>query len=341
MSSLSLTLQGLSQWHFVWPWVFLALPLPWLLWRFLPEASPGQLLQLPHSIRLAHSGHSGGSRLLPWLLALAWLCIVIAAARPQRLGPPLVQHHSGRALLMVADLSGSMKTRDMVIGGQTVNRLQAVKVIAGDFIKRRQGDQLGLALFGSHAYLVTPLTYDLQAVAAQLNSSQIGIAGKKTAIGDAIAIATKRLVELPVKQRVMVLLTDGVNTSGTLSPLAATSAAKAAGVRIYTIGLGANKLQVPGLFGTRTVNPSASMNIGLLKKIAHDTGGEFFRATDTQSLAAAYHAIDQLEPTKQRGKPVRLPQEGFRWPLLIGLGLLLLARLLGALQKVNWSGRRA
>jgi Ca-activated chloride channel family protein len=231
------------------------------------------------------------------------------------------------------DLSGSMQTRDMVLGGQAVSRFQAVNAIASDFIKRRQGDELGLVLFGSQAYLVTPLTYDLSAVSAQLDSSQIGIAGQQTAIGDAIAIATKRLMDLPLEQRVLVLLTDGVNTSGNLSPEDAASAAKAAGVRIYTIGIGANQLQVPGLFGSMTVNPSAELDTRLLTHIATETGGQFFRATDTASLADAYRAIDRLEPTKQQGEPVRLPQTGFRLPLAIGLGLLFLALLAGLFKR--------
>lgn len=332
----------MSGWSLAFPWALIALPLPWLLWRWLPAATPGQALKLPHPhLQLATQHLPSSRRLLPWLLALAWVCLVIAAAQPQRLGPPLAQEHSGRALLLAVDLSGSMQTRDMVLGGQAVNRFQAVQAIASDFIERRKGDELGLVLFGSQAYLVTPLTYDLSAVAAQLQSAQIGIAGQQTAIGDAIAIATKRLMALPLNQRVLVLLTDGVNTSGSLSPESAAAAAKTAGVRIYTIGVGANQLQVPGLFGSMTVNPSAELDARLLTQIAKSTGGEFFRATDTQSLAAAYHAIDQLEPTKQKGEPLRLPQTGFRLPLALGLGLLLLAWLLALWQSRSRTSKEA
>lgn len=326
----------MTSWHFAWPLVLLALPLPWIIWRWLPKAAPGALLKLPHpSLHLSEGGQPFQARLVPLLLALAWVAILVAAARPQHLGPPIVQQHSGRAMLMAVDLSGSMRARDMTLGGQTVNRFQAVKAIAGDFISRRHGDEMGLVLFGSHAYLVTPLTYDLSAVEAQLDSAYIGIAGKKTAIGDAIGIATKKLLELPANKRVLILLTDGVNTSGTLTPQEATSVAKSAGVKIYTIAVGANKLQAPGLFGSLLGRQAPSINTSLLKQIAQSTGGAFFRANSTQSLAAAYQAIDQLEPSKHRSKPLRLTQEDFRLPLIIGLGLLLLAWIAAL-----WQGRR-
>lgn len=320
----------MTDWQLLWPWVWLLLPLPWLAWRLLPARRPGMAIRLPYQrLEAASQSRATGSRLTLVLLTLAWLPLLLAASRPQQLGPPLPQSHSGRSLLLVVDLSGSMRVRDMEIGGEAVNRLQAVKVIMGDFIQRRQGDSLGLVLFGSHAYLVTPLTYDLSAVRAQLESSRIGIAGKKTAIGDALAIASKRLLERPKDQRVIILLTDGVNTSGRLTPQAAAAAAKQAGVRIYTIGIGANRLQVPGLFGSRTINPSANLNVKLLTHIATQTGGQFFRATSSESLAKAYQAIDQLEPTKQRGKVLRLPQEAFQWPLLLALACLCLAWLSG------------
>jgi Ca-activated chloride channel family protein len=311
-----------------WPWIALVLPLPWLLrWWLRPEA-PGQALNLPQpglSLATAVGGRSPRGSWL--LLGLAWLCLVGAAVRPQWLGPPQAQERSGRAMMLAVDLSGSMAQEDMVLAGQPVSRFAAVKAIAGDFISRRSGDELGMILFGSQAYLVTPLTYDLDAVHAQLMGSAVGLAGRETAIGDAIGVAVKRLASLPAQARVLVLLTDGVNNTGAIQPRDAARAAKAAGVRIYTIGIGADRMTVPGFFGSSVVNPSADLDVDMLTSIATDTGGRFFRATDTSALAEAYRSIDALEPMPQQGQPLRPHIELFRWPLGAALVLVLLASL--------------
>jgi len=312
--------------EFAWPWVFLLLPLPWLLHRWLRPAAPGQALHLPQpGLRLATITHNNVRSLLPWLLALAWLCLLVAAARPQWIGPPQAQQRSGRAMMLAVDLSGSMRAEDMELAGQSVSRFTAVQAIAGDFIARRNGDELGLILFGSQAYLVTPLTFDLSAVRAQLQGSAVGLAGTETAIGDAIAVGVKRLAALPQQARVLVLLTDGVNNAGSIAPRAAAHAAKAAGVRIYTIGIGATRMRIPGFFGSQTVNPSADLDVGMLTSIADETGGKFFRATDSGELAEAYRAINALEPMPQHGPTLRPRHELFRWPLLAAIALLLLA----------------
>jgi Ca-activated chloride channel family protein len=258
------------------------------------------------------------------LLVLAWLALLAAAARPQWVGPPQAQQRSGRALMLAVDLSGSMRTDDMQLSGQPVSRFGAVEAIAGDFIARRSGDEMGLILFGSRAFLVTPLTYDLQAVRAQLQGAAVGLAGTETAIGDAIGVAVKRLAGLPEQARVVVLLTDGVNNAGNIAPLDAAHAAKAAGVRIYTIGIGATEMSIPDLFGTHTVNPSADLDENMLRTMATQTGGRYFRATDASQLADAYRAIDALEPMPQQGPSLRPRHELFRWPL----GFAVLAWLL-------------
>lgn len=314
--------------EFAWPWVFALLPLPWLIWRVVKPASPGQALRLPHaSLSWDVSGHLSTRGAGSWLLVLGWLALLAAAARPQIIGPPQAQTHSGRAMMLAVDLSGSMETPDMVLGGQQLSRFGAVEAIAGDFISRRSGDEMGLVLFGTHAFLVTPLTYDLNAVRAQLRSAAVGLPGTETAIGDAIAVAVKRLAALPEQARVLILLTDGVNNSGSISPQDAARAAKAAGVRIYTIGIGATRMVVPGLFGDSVVNPSADLDADMLTRIAHETGGQFYRATDGNQLADAYRAIDALEPMPQRGREFRLHRELFRIPLALAgvcmmLGLL-------------------
>ena len=311
--------------EFAWPWVFLLLPLPWLVWVALKPVWPGRALRLPH----ASLSWNAADRLpvrsaTPWLLALGWLCLLTAAARPQTLGPPQAQQRSGRAMMLAVDLSESMRTPDMQLGGQQLSRFGAVEAIAGDFISRRSGDELGLILFATHAYLVTPLSYDLNAVRAQLQSAAVGLPGTETAIGDAIGVAVRRLAALPEQARVVILLTDGANNSGSITPQDAARAAKAAGVRIYTIGIGATRMVVPGFFGDSVVNPSADLDADMLTYLAHETGGQFFRATDGNQLADAYRAIDALEPMPQHGPSLRLHHEWFRLPLAVAIVCLLL-----------------
>ena len=311
--------------EFAWPWVVLLLPLPWLLRRWLRPAAPGQALHLPQpGVQLATVAGTRARGVVLWLLVLAWLCLLAAAARPQWVGPPQAQQRSGRALMLAVDLSGSMRTGDMQLAGQSVSRFGAVEAIAGDFINRRSGDEMGLILFGSQAFLVTPLPYDLPAVRAQLQGAAVGLAGTETAIGDAIAVAVKRLSALPEQARVLVLLTDGVNNAGSIAPREAARAAKAAGVRIYTIGIGATRMRIPGFFGSQLVNPSADLDADMLSSIATQTGGRFFRATDSGELTDAYRAIDALEPMPQTGPTLRPRHELFRWPLLAAMVLLLL-----------------
>jgi Ca-activated chloride channel family protein len=317
---------GMSE--FAWPWVALVLPLPWLLRLALRAAGIGQAMRLPYpGLQLASAHMQLPQRGRMVLFALAWICLVIAAMRPQWIGPPQAQQHSGRAMMLAVDLSGSMRTDDMKLAGRPVSRFGAVEAIAGDFISRRSGDELGLVLFGSNAFLVTPLTYDLDAVRAQLEGARVGLAGTETAIGDAIAVATKRLAALPEQARVLVLLTDGVNNAGSIAPVEAARAAKAVGVRVYTIGIGATQMSVPDFFGSRVINPSADLDEDMLRSIADGTGGRYFRATDTRALADAYRAIDALEPMPQQGPSLRPRHERFRWPLFTALLLGILAVL--------------
>ncbi len=307
-----------------WPWMLLALPLPWFAYRILPPRSPAQALQLPyHGLNLPGGGSARGL-VHGWrggLWLLAWCALVVAAARPQWLGPPSAQSRSGRGIMLAVDMSGSMTTQDMQLDGHPVSRFAAVRAIAGDFIDRREGDEVGLILFGTHAYLVTPLTYDLDAVKAQLRDVAVGLAGSNTAIGDAIAIAVRRLRKLPESERVLVLLTDGVNNAGSLSPTEAARIARAAGVRIYTIGIGAQQPLMQGPFANIFGNPASGLDATVLKRIARLTGGQFYRATDTRQLAAAYRAINAQEPTQQ-GRILRRPRTPlYPWPL--GAAMLL------------------
>lgn len=310
--------------EFAWPWMFVLLPLPWLVWRLLPAAQPGIALRLPQRGLELTTDNALMRRHWSPLCLLAWLLLLSAAARPQHVGAPIDQPRSGRAVMLAIDTSGSMQARDMQLGGRTVSRFTATRAIVGDFINRRQGDQLGLVLFGSHAYLVAPLTYDLTTIRKFLDGSAVGLAGRETAIGDAIAVAVKRLAPLPAHARVLILLTDGVNNAGNIEPAEAAKIAKAAGVRIYTIGVGSEHSALPGIFGGLMQGPGAELDVHSLTELAHSTGGKFYRATDTAELAAAWRNIDQLEPVEQKARPVRPRRELFRWPLLAALLLFAL-----------------
>lgn len=294
-----------------WPWLLLALPLPFLAAWLLPRAPSwiSSALHLPHlGFALPQQAEvSGVPRLRSLFGLLAWALLVFAAARPEWLGPPQDVPRSGRDLLLAVDTSGSMSIEDMQLGGTAVPRFTAIQAIASDFIHRRAGDRVGLILFGTRAYLLVPLTFDLKTVAKQLSDATIGLAGRETAIGDALGLAVKRLRDRPQDQRVLVLLTDGVNTAGELDPRKAIELAAANHVRVYTIGIGAEALRVNSLFGSRVVNPSADLDEAMLKRMAEATGGRYFRARNSEELADIYRTIDHLEPvadTKQSLRPV-------------------------------------
>lgn len=311
---------------FAWPWMFLLLPLPWLVWKFLPPAAPGAALRLPQRVALAST--ATGMRASRWRISvalLAWLLLVCASARPQQPAPPQAMHHTGRALMLAVDSSGSMAIEDMRFGDQGVSRFAAVKAIAERFIARRSGDDVGLILFGTHAYLLTPMTFDVDTVAKQMDGAAIGLAGRETAIGDAIVLAVKHLAALPARARVLVLLTDGVNTAGTVMPLDAAKLAKAAGVRIYTIGVGSNA-QAISVFGMQPQVSDNQLDVSVLTRVADETGGRFFRASDVDQLADAYRTIDTLEPLAEGKSLLRPNHEWYPWPL--GLALLLACTVL-------------
>jgi Ca-activated chloride channel family protein len=315
--------------EFAWPWLFAALPLPLLAVWLLPRAREPQeaALRVPFftSIsRVAAGDRSAPSRLRLLLAALAWVLLVLAAARPQFVGEPVHLPVSGRDLMLAVDISGSMATEDMQLGNQVTDRLTAVKAVAGNFIDHRKGDRLGLILFGDQAYLQTPLTFDRETVRTLLNEAAIGLAGKSTAIGDAIGLAVKRLRERPAENRVLILMTDGANTSGSVDPLKAADLAAREGVRIYTIGVGADEMVVRGFFGTQRV-PATDLDETTLTAIAKKTGGEYFRARDIEGLQKIYALLDKLEPVSQDEQTFRPVHELYAWPLA---GALLLTALL-------------
>jgi len=313
-----------------WPWVLLALPLPWILQRLLSPARPagGGALHVPFFQDLKAMGTTrpaAHSRAVYALSGLAWVLLVAGAARPQWLGEPVDLPVSGRDLMLAVDVSGSMENTDYSLNGHSATRLDVVKAVAGGFIKQRTGDRLGLIIFGSRAYLQTPLTFDRATVDQMLRESVIGLAGRETAIGDAIVLAVKRLREQAEDSRVLVLLTDGANTAGNVSPQAAAQLAAQAKIRIYTIGIGAGEVGVRTPFGT-LMQTGSDLDPETLKSIAKATGGRYFQATNTGELETVYRDLDRLEPSVRDSRTYRPLMSLYYWPagaaLIIALGLL-------------------
>ena len=308
-----------------WPWVLAALPLPLLAWG-LPRAHPasGAALRLPFYRELVGIGGEGGPQARGWhrvVALLAWTLLVLAAARPEWVGDPVRLPLAGRDLMLAVDISGSMEQRDYELDGALATRLAVVKAVAGRFVERRRQDRLGLILFGSRAYVQTPLTFDGATVAAMLRESVAGLAGRETAIGDAIGLAVKRLRDQPEGNRVLILLSDGENTAGNLDPIAAAELAREAGVRVYTIGIGGGEIGLPGLFGMRLLRQGGDFDPTTLKRIAEITGGAFFSASGRDELAAVYQELDRLEPTERDGRTYRPRRALYLWPATAALAL--------------------
>lgn len=323
--------------EFIWPWVFLALPVPVLARIFLStRRNQRPALTVPSFEQFAAVGESSSAisgsnwwRLL--LLWLVWACLLGALARPQWTGDPISLPTSGRDLMLAVDISGSMATEDMQVNGEFIDRLTVVKAVVGRFIEARKGDRVGLVLFGTAAYLQAPLTFDLISVNQLLNEAPVGIAGGKTAIGDAIGLAVKRLRLRPQEDKVLILLTDGANNVGEVEPKKAAELAATDGIKIYTIGVGADEMRLPSLFGSRITNPSADLDEETLQAIAESTNGRYFRARDTQKLLEIYDLIDELEPIDQEPETFRPIQALYYLPLSAAILMFALILLLDLL----------
>lgn len=307
-----------------WPWALLLCLLPWVAgWRRRTETAYGPALKLPWLPSgvpvLAGSRRSGG-RLARWLLVLGWCLVCVALSRPQYPGPAVSPPSSARQMMLALDLSGSMNEADMRLGGRPVTRLTAARAVLDDFLSRRRGDHVGLIIFGQQAFVLAPLTPDLGVVRGQLADVDVGLAGNDTAIGDAIALAVKRLRALQGGPRVLVLLTDGVNTTGQVEPLRAAALAADEQVRVHTIAFGGDGGF--DFFGLRIPGQAQAMDEGVLQAIAQATGGSSFRARNSEELAQIYAQIERIEPVSVQALPVRPWQEAY--PLWLALGLVCL-----------------
>jgi len=302
------------------PWILLILPLPLLIWYLVPQAKASftAALKVPfydamQSImqQQQRSIASQASLVIP---AIIWLLLVIALSGPRWVGEPLPVKREGYNIMMALDLSGSMEMADMILHNRPVSRLMVVKRAAEHFVEDRKGDRIGLILFGTQAYLQTPLTYDRHSVLMRLEDATVGLAGKTTSIGDAVGLAVKRLEDVPKQGRIIILLTDGANNSGVITPLKAAELAKDDGIKIYTIGLGAEsdpRAMIADNF--LDLNASADLDEDTLKKMAQMTGAQYFRATDPESLHAIYQTINQLERIKQDNATIRPQKEYYPW----------------------------
>jgi len=310
-----------------WAWLLLLLPLPLIFRKKQQEVEISGHLHLPG---VAQNGsqqieQQTRSRKMHWLV---WILLVIAVARPLWMGEPIELPSKGRDLMMAVDLSGSMQIEDMVLDGKTVDRFTMIQAVVSDFIERRKGDKLGLILFADHAYLQAPLTQDRRSVAQFLKEAQIGLVGKQTAIGEAIALAVKRFDMVDESNRILVLLTDGSNNSGSISPEQAAAIAAKRGVKIYSIGVGAEVMERRTLFGKERVNPSMDLDETQLTALAQTTGGLYFRARNAQELESIYQEIDKLEPISRDQLSYRPQSELFYLPLAAALMLSTLMALL-------------
>lgn len=330
------------------PWALALLPLPLFAWLFLPRAKERRAgaLRVPNfneMVGVVRAGVGGRVKRIGGLLAMvaAWGALVAAAAQPSWVGEPQAIPTQGRDLMLALDLSGSMAQEDFAVNGRPIDRLSIVKAVAQRFVEDREGDRIGLILFGSRAYLQTPLTADRETVAQMLGEAELGLAGKETAIGDAIGLAVKRLRERPAEERVLVLLSDGASNAGVIDPLRAAELAKDAGIRIYTIGIGADAQSRGGsLFGgggLMALGGGDGLDEATLRAVAEATGGSYFRASSTEGLVEVYGRIDELEPSEGNEEHVRPTRALFHLPLAAAFALASLLVMAHVASALGWS----
>lgn len=321
---------------FLYPQMFWLSFLPFLIFFLFPKirglhgdairvpflADIKQIKKTAESLRLSVVGESVLLSLKFLYVFILWMLLVIAAARPQFVGEPYRLKAENRDIVLVIDISTSMMQPDFSTRTQRIDRLSAVKAVAGNFIEKRTEDRIGLILFGTRAYLQSPLTFDKSAVRDILTEADAGMAGNSTSIGDALGLALKTLKDEKNKEnKVIILLSDGENTDGSLSMAQAIDLAEKEKIRIYTIGVGSDAGFLGSLFGIR----GGELDETSLKELAERTKGNYFRAKDLNTLAQIYQRIDQLEPQKSEGNIVQERKELFYIPLA---GALILAMFL-------------
>ena len=321
---------------FIWPWAVLLILFPIFTRYILPAKrietnAISVALRVPFFHRLSSfltPARLSGNKRIAILLSLSWIFFVVACMRPVKFDDTIVLPREARNIMLTIDVSGSMAEQDFDLQGRPVTRLKMVKSVVNDFIQKRPDDNLGLVIFGSEAYLYTPLSFDKKTLRSLFDEVSIGIAGEQTAIGDAIAKAVEGVSAAPADSRIVILLSDGYSNAGVVSVNEAIELAKKQNVKVYTIGVGSNQKTVQSFFGTFAVNPSLNLDEATLQEIARQTGGRYFRAKTTSELNEIYNAINDLEKTDSETLSVRPQTELFFIPLLISMILLLSAAIL-------------
>ncbi|HMV70486.1 MAG TPA: VWA domain-containing protein [Myxococcota bacterium] len=271
----------------------------------------------------------------PLVLQMIGLALVVVAlARPRLTHKSTRVESDGLDIMLAVDTSGSMRAEDFAVGGQAVDRLSVAKGVIKQFVDERPHDRLGIVVFGEEAFTHVPLTLDHDTLQRVLEAIQIGIAGEsRTAIGQAIAVAARRMKELEAPERVVILLTDGQSNAGRFSPTEAADLAAQLGIKVYTIGIGAQQAR-GGLFGF--MRGGDGIDEATLRAVAERTGARYFRATDTRTLRQIYETINELEPSPAEVEEQVHHEELFRWPLVPGVLALLLQQLLAATWLRRW-----
>ena len=311
-----------------WWWALLLLPLPLLASRLLVASANTQLAlavpilsRQPYEERAISQSSSRMQRLYLWVF---WSCLILAACRPFWLGDPISRTVSGRDLMLAVDISGSMSETDMTIGSKPASRIDVLKLVVGQFIERRHGDRIGLILFGTNAYTYVPLTFDLDALGDLLADISTGLAGRHTAIGDALGLAVKSMRKQESRHKVLILVTDGSNTAGFENPIVAAQAAARQGLTIHTIGIGTDAEALALNYGAQNIPTGLALNERLLANLAEVSGGQYFRATNLAALEQIYFELDKLEPVDYEYQSHRPRDELYLLPLSAGLLLMLL-----------------
>jgi Ca-activated chloride channel family protein len=309
-------------------WLFLLLPLPWLVRKLLPGHHERKAaVRVPFMQRLSRlAGLKPGSdiaiasrRTSQWLvLSLAWLLVVAAMTRPQWLGEPIIKELPMRDLLLAVDLSGSMEAQDFTdFDGNVVDRLTAVKQVLDVFLERRDGDRIGLILFGSAAFVQVPFTDDLDVVRELLDEAQIRMLGPRTMLGDAMGLSINLFERSEVEERVLIVLTDGNDTGSLVPPERAAEIARDNGVVVHTIAIGD-----PASVGEQALDEKTLENIATL------TGGGYYHANDTKELEAIYDHLDEINPRQVETQSFRPVTDLYHWPLAASILITLLDLLL-------------
>lgn len=313
------------------PWFLLLLFfLPFAFyWKKRRDRQPSLAVSETASIKSLPVSFRARTRwIIPLLSGLAFIAMVVGLCRPQWGEKKIETITEGINIVLAVDLSGSMAAIDFKLKGEMVDRLTAVKSVVSEFISGRNGDRIGMVVFGTNAYTQVPLTRDYSTVEFILDRLKIGAAGEKTAIGDAIGISLKRLRDIESKSNVIILLTDGASNAGELSPTEAAAIAAGGGVKIYTIGVGrsgkAPFLVNHPLLGQRYVYQQVEMDEAALKDIAEKTGGLYFKAESTEALKRIYQTIDAMEKTEARSKVYAVYNDLYPWLLWPALFLLVI-----------------